>query len=246
MIDLKNVSKNYGKIRALNDVTLSFKRNKITAIVGPNGSGKTTLIKSILGLVKIDKGEILFDGLNISKSNAYRSRIGYMPQIAQYPENLRVKEVIELIMNLRNIDYSKAPKDLINLFKLEQYLDKYIRNLSGGTVQKISVVIAMMFNSEVYILDEPTAGLDPIAVVELKNLIRERLNQGSTFLIVSHLLSEIETYAERLVFMLNGKILIDDDIQSFIQFAGKENLEQSIIYLLKEQNYFLEYNGYCL
>lgn len=243
MIDLKNVSKNYGKIRALNDVTLSFERNKITAIVGPNGSGKTTLIKSILGLVKIDRGEIFFDGLNTSKSIDYRNRIGYMPQIARYPENLRVKEVIELIMSLRNIDDLNAPKDLISLFKLEPYLDKFIRNLSGGTVQKISAVIAMMFNSEVYILDEPTAGLDPIAVVELKNLIRERSNQGSTFLIVSHLLSEIETYAERLVFMLNGKILIDDDIQSFIQFAGKVNLEQSIIYLLKEQNYFLEYNG---
>ncbi len=246
MIDLKNVSKNYGKIRALNDVTLSFERNKITAIVGPNGSGKTTLIKSILGLVKIDKGEIFFDGLNTSKSIDYRNRIGYMPQIARYPENLRVKEVIELIMSLRNIDDFNAPKDLISLFKLQPYLDKFIRNLSGGTVQKISAVIAMMFNSDVYILDEPTAGLDPIAVVELKNLIRERSNQGSTFLIVSHLLSEIETYAERLVFMLNGKILIDDGIQSFIQITGKENLEQSIIYLLKEQNYFLEYNGYNL
>lgn len=246
MIELKNVSKNFGKIRALNDITLTFRRNKITAIVGPNGSGKTTLIKSILGLVKINKGEIYFDGVNTSKSIDYRNRIGYMPQIARYPENLRVKEVIELIMSLRNIDDLNTSKDLISLFKLEPYLDKFIRNLSGGTVQKISAVIAMMFNSDVYILDEPTAGLDPIAVVELKNLIRERSNQGSTFLIVSHLLSEIETYAERLVFMLNGKILIDDDIQSFIQFAGKENLEQSIIYLLKEQNYFFEYNGYNL
>lgn len=244
MIEIKNVSKRFGKLRVLREITLTIPYNQITAIVGPNGSGKTTLIKSILGLVNIDSGEIFFDGSNISKNISYRSRIGYMPQVGHYPENLRVIEVIELIKSLR-IDVARKETDnLIQLFSLEPYLDKFIRNLSGGTIQKISAVISLMFDSDVYILDEPTAGLDPVAVVELKNLIRERKNRGATFIVISHQLSEIETYADRLVFMLNGRIVIDNEIHSFIESVGKESLEQSIIYFLKEQNKILINNGY--
>lgn len=244
MIEIKNVSKKFGKQKVLREVTLTIHRNQITAIVGPNGSGKTTLIKSILGLVKIDNGEIYFDGFNIAKDISYRNRIGYMPQVGHYPENLRVGEVIELIKSLRNKSVSEDTNNLIQIFALEPYLDKFIRNLSGGTIQKISAVVSLMFDSDVYILDEPTAGLDPVAVVELKNLIRERKARGGTFVIISHQLSEIETYADRLVFMLNGRVVIDDEIHSFVESVGKGTLEESIIHFLKEQSQILVSNGY--
>lgn len=244
MIEIRNASKQFGKQKVLREITLKIFRNQITAIVGPNGSGKTTLIKSILGLVEIDSGEILFDGFNIKKDISYRNRIGYMPQVGHYPENLRVGEVIELIKSLRNKIVPEDTDNLIQIFALGPYLDKFIRNLSGGTIQKISAVISLMFNSDVYILDEPTAGLDPIAVVELKSLIRERKSRGATFVIISHQLSEIETYTDRLVFMLNGRVVIDDEVHSFVESIGKETLEASIIHFLKEQNQILESNGY--
>lgn len=244
MIEIKNVSKKFGKQKVLREITLKILPNHITAIVGPNGSGKTTLIKSILGLVEIDNGEIHFDGFNIAKDISYRNRIGYMPQVGHYPENLRVGEVIELIKSLRTKIVSQDTNHLIQIFALEPYLDKFIRNLSGGTIQKISVVISLMFDSDVYILDEPTAGLDPVAVVELKNLIRERKSRGATFIIISHQLSEIETYADRLVFMLNGRVVIDDEIHSFVESVGKGTLEESIIHFLKGQSQILVSNGY--
>jgi Cu-processing system ATP-binding protein len=244
MIEIKNVSKKFGKQKVLREITLNIIRNRITAIVGPNGSGKTTLIKSILGLVEIDSGEILFDGLNIKNDITYRNRIGYMPQVGHYPENLRVGEVIELIKSLRANTALQNIDNLIQVFALEPYLDKFVRNLSGGTIQKISAVISLMFDSDIYILDEPTAGLDPVAVVELKNLIREHKNRGATFIVISHQLSEIETYAERLVFMLNGRVVIDDEVHTFVESMGKASLEESIIHFLKEQNQILVSNGY--
>lgn len=244
MIEIKNVSKKFGKQKVLREVTLKVLRNRITAIVGPNGSGKTTLIKSILGLVEIDSGEIFFDGLNIKNDITYRNRIGYMPQVGHYPENLRVGEVIELIKSLRPNIVRQNVDHLIQIFALEPYIDTFVRNLSGGTIQKISAVISLMFDSDIYILDEPTAGLDPVAVVELKNLIREHKNRGATFIVISHQLSEIETYAERLVFMLNGRVVIDDEIRSFVESMGKASLEASIIHFLKEQNQILVSNGY--
>lgn len=244
MIKLINVSKKFGRQKVLRDITLTINRNKITAIVGPNGSGKTTLIKCILGLVEIDSGEILYDGFKINNNISYRNRIGYMPQVGHYPENLRVSEVIELIKNLRRNTVQQNLDNLIDIFALEPYLNKFIRNLSGGTIQKISAVIAFMVDSDIYILDEPTAGLDPIAVVELKNLIRTHKNRDATFVVITHHLSEVETFADRLVFLLNGRIVIDDEIHSFVKSSGKTNLEESIIHFLKEQSQILINNGY--
>ncbi|MFN3307321.1 MAG: ATP-binding cassette domain-containing protein [Candidatus Kapaibacteriota bacterium] len=168
MIEVKNLSKSFGKHKVFSEISFKVTPNKITAIVGPNGSGKTTLIKSILGLVHFDTGEILFDGKNIKNDISYRYRIGYLPQVGSYPENLRVSEVFELIMSLRGNKNSVNLENLISIFSLRPYLDYYIRNLSRGTIQKISAVIALMFDYGVYILDEPKAGLDPISVVELK------------------------------------------------------------------------------
>ncbi|MFN3782232.1 MAG: ABC transporter ATP-binding protein, partial [Candidatus Kapaibacteriota bacterium] len=226
--------KSFGKHKVFSEISFKVTPNKITAIVGPNGSGKTTLIKSILGLVNFDTGEILFDGKSINNDISYRYRIGYLPQVGSYPENLRVSEVFELIMSLRGNKNSVNLENLISIFSLRPYLDYYIRNLSRGTIQKISAVIALMFDYDVYILDEPTAGLDPISVVELKNLIRERKRNHSTFIIISHQLAEIESYADYLIFLLNGRIVINEEIQMFVERIGKSNLEESVISFLKQ------------
>lgn len=236
MVKIENLFKSYGKLEVLRGINLEFQKSKITAIVGPNASGKTTLMKCILGLVQFNKGKIFINSIDITQNIKYRELIGYMPQIGKYPENLRVNEIIDLIVQLSN---QKKPSNLdylINLFNFESNLNKYVKNLSGGSIQKLSAILAFLFDSELYILDEPTAALDPIATVDLKNLIEKKRNEGATFLIVSHQLTEIESYADNLVFILEGKIVINSPINDFIKSTGSPNLEKAVIEFLKGQN----------
>lgn len=235
MVKIENLYKSYGKIEVLKGVTLQFEKGKITAIVGPNGSGKTTLMKCILGLVQFSKGKIYIDSIDISQNIKYRELIGYMPQIGNYPENLKAMEIIDLLIQLSNKREPKNFDFLIRLFNFEANLNKFVKNLSGGSIQKLSAILAFLFDTKLYILDEPTAGLDPIATVDLKNLIVEKRNDGATFVIVSHQLAEIESYADNLVFLLEGKVVIDKPIKDFILSTGKENLEEAVIEFLKEE-----------
>src|SRR5690606_23354289 len=138
---------------------------------GPNGCGKTTLIKSILGMVVPDEGEILFNTKPIQKDWLYRKHIGYMPQIGRYPENMSIAQVLDMLKDIRKTPDQVLDEDLYHSFKLNEILDKRMGTLSGGTRQKVSAQLAFMFNPEVLILDEPTAGLDPLATEILKEKI---------------------------------------------------------------------------
>ena len=162
MIEIKNIYKKFGKLEVLNNINLSFKKGECIALIGPNGCGKTTLIKSILGMVIPTKGDILFDQKSILKEFKYRENIGYMPQIGRYPDYMTVGQIIEMIKKIRNSE-QVLDEDLIKSFELEKIVDKQMRTLSGGTTQKVSATLAFLFNPEVLILDEPTAGLDPLA-----------------------------------------------------------------------------------
>ena len=162
MIEIKNIYKKFGKLEVLNNINLSFKKGECIALIGPNGCGKTTLIKSILGMVIPTKGDILFDQKSILKEFEYRENIGYMPQIGRYPDYMTVGQIIEMIKKIRNSE-QVLDEDLIKSFELEKIVDKQMRTLSGGTTQKVSATLAFLFNPEVLILDEPTAGLDPLA-----------------------------------------------------------------------------------
>ncbi|MGB9772160.1 MAG: ABC transporter ATP-binding protein [Candidatus Kapaibacteriota bacterium] len=233
MVDIQNLHKSYGKLQVLKGIDLKIETGKITAIVGPNGSGKTTLIKCMLGLVHFDEGKIQIDSIDISNSILYRELIGYMPQIGRYPENLKAKEIIDLILSLAGKRKSSNLDYLVNLFKFEPHLNKYVKNLSGGTIQKLSVILAFLFNSKLFILDEPTAGLDPIATADLKNLILQKRNEGATFAVVSHQLTEVESYADNLVFILEGRIVINSPVKVFIQQMQKQSLEEAVIDYLK-------------
>ena len=172
MIVIKNLHKQFGNVLVLNGINLTFEDKGIHTILGPNGSGKTTLIKSILGMVIPDNGSIEFDGKQILGEWKYRSEISYLPQIAHFPQNLKVKELFKMINDLR--PGSKNELDLISTFQLEQYLDKKLGHLSGGTAQKVNIVITFMFDSPLMVLDEPTVGLDPVALIRLKKLIKKR------------------------------------------------------------------------
>lgn len=167
MIRLIQIEKKFGKFEVLKGISFNVEPGKITAIVGPNGSGKTTIIKSILGLVKPDDGDILINEKSVLGDFLYRRDIGYMPQTTSFPENLTVKEVIRMICDLRNVKMNLNDY-LINKLNLSAELGKQIKNLSGGNKQKVSALIALMFDPSIIILDEPTAGLDPVSSSHFK------------------------------------------------------------------------------
>src|SRR5690554_848337 len=159
MIKIENLHKKFGKNKVLTGVDLEIPGKGIFAILGPNGSGKTTLIKTILGMVVPEKGKIDVNGQPIHTNGLYRKEIDYLPQIANFPGNLGVKELIRMIKDLRGIKANE--EELIQLFGLTPYLNKKLSNLSGGTKQKVNLVLTFMFDSPIIILDEPTSGLDP-------------------------------------------------------------------------------------
>ncbi|TAL67063.1 MAG: ABC transporter ATP-binding protein [Bacteroidetes bacterium] len=232
MIRIERLNKSFGKLHVLKDVNLEFENSKVTAIIGPNGSGKTTLIKIILGLMKADSGKILVNNINIKKGVDYKNNIGNMPQIARFPENLRVGELIDMMKDLRS-KKNGVDKDLFASFKLDNEINKKLGTLSGGTKQRVNAALAFLFNPDILILDEPTAGLDPISSSALKDKILKEQKKGKTILITSHILSDIEELAENLVFILEGKIIYNGTVKLLIEEKGKSNLERTIASLME-------------
>lgn len=230
MVSIHNLYKRFGTNVVLDGIDLDINKGGIFAILGPNGSGKTTLIKSILGMVIPNKGTISVLGQNIRKSSDYRKDIDYLPQIANFPNNLKVKELITMIKDLRG--NGDKDKELIELFKLEQFLNKKLGNLSGGTKQKVNIVLAFMFNSPLIILDEPTSGLDPISLIGLKKLIQDEKNKGKTILLTSHIMSFVEEVSDEIVFLLEGEIYFKGTIEALKEKTKQTNFEHAIASIL--------------
>jgi Cu-processing system ATP-binding protein len=231
MITISNLEKRFGKLEVLSGISLQFERSGITAILGPNGSGKTTLIKSILGMVLPSKGEVTFAGQDIRGQWAYRSQIDYLPQIARFPDNITVQELLDMIRDIRK----KLPARLDSLiarFGIEPYLDKKLGTLSGGTKQKVNIVQAFMYDSPVVILDEPTNGLDPVALIELKNLLQEEKDRGKMLLITTHIMNFVEEMADDVVFLLDGHIYYRGAVPDLLRKQGATNLERAIADIL--------------
>jgi Cu-processing system ATP-binding protein len=232
MISLINCSKKYGSITALNEINLTIPQGSLTFLVGPNASGKTTLIKSLLGLVKPSSGEITIDSTKLNGNFDYRKEIGYVSQIANFPENLTVDETFRMVKDLRN-EVKNLDEELISSFQLEISFNKRLKTLSGGTKQKVNVAVAFLFNPKIIILDEPTAGLDPAASSILKDKILKENKNGKTIIFTSHILSEMEELAQNVVFLLEGKIFFNGTINDLILSTGQQNLERAIASIMK-------------
>jgi Cu-processing system ATP-binding protein len=235
MIEIKNIYKKFGKLEVLNDVNLSFKKGECIALIGPNGCGKTTLIKSILGMVIPSKGDILFNEKSILKEFKYREKIGYMPQIGRYPDYMTVGQIIEMIKQIRNSD-QVLDEDLVHAFQLEKIVDKQMRTLSGGTTQKVSATLAFLFNPEVLILDEPTAGLDPLASEILKEKIIKEKEKGKLILITSHLLSELDDLITQIIYMQDGTVHFHQSIADLLESTNEQKISKAIAKILKNKS----------
>lgn len=232
MIEIKNLTKKFNKFTALQDINLECKKGHSIAFIGPNGCGKTTLIKCILGLNVVEFGDILVSGNSVKKDFLYREKIGYMPQIGKYPENMTIGQTIKMIQdnrkNVENID-----TELLEAFELPKLYDKKMSTLSGGTTQKVSAVLAFMFHPEIIILDEPTAGLDPLASEILKNkIIKERKN-GKLIIITSHLLSELDDMVNEIVFINDGKVLVHQSVEDLKTETQQTKISDAITNILK-------------
>jgi Cu-processing system ATP-binding protein len=234
MIRIDHISKKFRKIKALDDVTAQFDRGQVVSLLGPNGSGKTTLIKCVLGMVRPATGKIFVDDQLINGDPSYREKIGYMPQIGRYPDNMKVGQLFSMMKDIRNADDDNLDNDLIVKFNLVSIFDKPMRTLSGGTRQKVSAALAFYFHPDILILDEPTAGLDPLSSEVLKEKIIAEQKRNKLILITSHLLSELDELTTHIMYLQEGKLQFFKNVETLREETGELKLGKAIAQIMKD------------
>jgi Cu-processing system ATP-binding protein len=232
IVELRGLSKRFGRRTVLHAVDCAIGRGRVTAVLGPNAAGKSTLIKMILGMVRPDAGEVLVDGIRINGDPGYRAAIGYMPQAGRFPENLTGRKVVAMLRDLRGA-MASVDTTLLDEFGLGEELDKPVRTLSGGTRQKLNAAIAFLFRPSLLILDEPTAGLDPVASGVLKDRILAMGRSGTSVIITSHVLSELEELVDDVVFLLDGVVRFAGPLDQLRRETGEARLERAIAGLMR-------------
>lgn len=212
MIDVQNVSKSYGPVQALADVSFHVAEGEIIGLLGPNGAGKTTMIKILTGYLQPDEGQVTVDGLDVMADTlAVQERIGYLPENAPlYPE-LSVQSYLKMIADLRCIPADEQEDALVEAVQsaaLVDHLTRPIGQLSKGYRQRVGLAQAILHRPRLLIMDEPTVGLDPTQIVQVRELIR-RLSKNSTVLLSTHILSEVEALCDRVIILMNGQVKAD-------------------------------------
>lgn len=236
MLESVQLSKSFGKLKALDQVSVCMNAGQAVALVGPNGSGKTTFLKCLLGLVIPDSGDLMLNGEHILAGWDYRHRVGYMPQIGRYPDNMRVCQIFDLVHEIRGRNNAGCDDDLVRAFDVKKFEHKTMRTLSGGTRQKVSACLAFLFNPQVLILDEPTAGLDPVASEILKEKILAEKTKGKLLLITSHILSDLEEMTTDVLYIIDGKIQFFQPIAQVKSQAGEHKLNRALAYIMKQNH----------
>jgi ABC-2 type transport system ATP-binding protein len=212
MIHISGLHKSYGDVQALRDVSLDIAQGEIVGLLGPNGAGKTTMMKILTGYLQPDEGKVLVDNRDVlDQTAAVQSRIGYLPENAPlYPE-LTVQAYLQMMADLRQIPPAEQPTRLaeaVRAVALGPYLRRPISQLSKGYRQRVGLAQAIIHRPQLLILDEPTVGLDPTQIVEIRELIR-KLAEHSTILFSTHILPEVELLCDRVIILLNGEVRAD-------------------------------------
>ena len=205
-IVLEGIGKRYGRQWALRAVNARFAEGEIVMVIGPNGSGKTTLIKCLLGLVHATEGTLSVNGATVGPDPAYRAAIGYMPQYAEFPRELTVEQLFRMMNDIRDVRSGSTDDRLINQLGVDALLDKRISQLSGGMRQKVSAVLAFRYRPNILILDEPTAGLDPVSAGKLLDIVLSAKREGATVLITSHIMEEVQRLGDRVAYLEDGRL----------------------------------------
>jgi ABC-2 type transport system ATP-binding protein len=213
MIEVRNLTKNYGRIRAVDDVSFKVEKGEIVGFLGPNGAGKTTTMNILTGYISASSGQALVDGFDVSKDPMeVKKRIGYLPEHPPIYLDMTVKEYLSFVAELNRIsreEYAKQIKDITEIVKIKEVYTRLCKNLSKGYRQRVGLAAALIGNPEVLILDEPTVGLDPIQIIEIRRLIKE-LGRDHTIILSSHILPEVSAVCERVIIINQGKIVAED------------------------------------
>lgn len=212
----------------VNDLTVDFGRSQVVCLIGPNGSGKTTLIKCILGLVIPDAGKITVNSHQVSRSWNYRRAIGYMPQINRFPDNIKVKQLFEMIRDIRQ-HRGGYDEELFESFQLRLIGEKRMSTLSGGMRQKVNAALAFLFNPGILILDEPTAGLDPAASELLKEKILSSRAAGKLIVITTHNMADVEELADQVMLLHEGSLKFFGGLDELKAKTGSGKLSRALI-----------------
>ena len=238
-IDIQSISKTYGKQTVLSDIDLSWRAGQSIALIGPNGSGKTTLAKLILGLVYPDFGNILVDGKPITNGPAYREKIGYMPQISRFPEQMKVRQLFQLMQRIRpDVPAGRYDRSLYEELRIERMAHQTLGALSGGMKQQVSAALAFFFSPSILILDEPTAALDPVSNEILKARIRRAAEENKLILTTSHILTDLEEICNHVVYLLEGRVHCNASLADLRSQTSESSLNRIVVALLQnESNY---------
>ena len=210
------------------DLSVDFGRSQVVCLIGPNGSGKTTMIKCILGLVIPDEGKIVVNSHQVGRSWNYRRAIGYMPQINRFPDNIKVKQLFEMIKDIRQ-HRDDFDEELYRAFNIELIGEKRMSTLSGGMRQKVNAALAFLFNPAILILDEPTAGLDPAASEILKEKILSCRTEGKLIVITTHNMSDVEELADQVLLLHDGTLKFYGQLSELKTKTGSNKLSRALI-----------------
>ena len=211
VVEIKNLTKSYGKNRGVIDVSLGIEEGDIFGFLGPNGAGKSTTIRSMLGFLKINSGEIKILGMDSIKQHEEILRnVGYMPSEAWFYDSMKVKDVIKYAADVRGLDCSTEAEKLCERLKVDK--DKKIKQLSYGNRKKVSIVCAMQHRPKLFIFDEPTGGLDPLMQRTFFELVNEYVDEGATCLLSTHVLTEVNKYCRHAAIMREGRLTMLEDV----------------------------------
>ena len=234
MIETHDLRKRFGPVQALDGVSATFAAGSVSALIGPNASGKTTLIKCVLGMVRPDSGSVSFEGRPVGSDWSYREKIGYMPQIGRFPDNLTIAQLFAFMRDLRG-NPTDMDSELYDEYGMETMAGKRLGALSGGTRQKVGACLAFLFRPSVLILDEPTAGLDPLSCEILLRHIRRVQQQGTAVILTSHLMNEVEQLADVVFFLQDGRICFRETPETLRRETGEEHLLSALARYLEKQ-----------
>lgn len=234
MIKASGINKTFGRLRALDGFSVSMAPGRSYSLIGPNGSGKTTFIKCLLGAVIPDSGTLTLDGHNLLGDPALRARIGYMPQIGRYPDNMRVGQLFEMLAEIRRGTAERRDEELKAAFEIDKIAHKPMRTLSGGTRQRVSACVAFLFDPHVLVLDEPTAGLDPVSVEILKEKVKAEREKGKLILLTSHILSDLDEITTDVIFIMEGRLRFSRTIDDLRAESGEDKLGKLVARLMRD------------
>lgn len=237
----EEVGKRYGRMWALKEFNARFEAGETVSVIGPNGSGKTTMIKCLLGLVHTTTGTIQVNGQPVGPDPAYRHHVGHMPQISRFPNELKIGQLIDLMDDIRGRERNRTEGPLVRDLGVDRMMGKRLGTLSGGQRQKVSAVLAFRYQPKVLVLDEPTAGLDPLSAEVLLAAVRDIKRGGCTVLITSHLMEEVEALADRIAYLHEGMLQFLLAPEEVMNITGHQRLSKAIpAMLVKRANTHVE------